>query len=223
MPNQPRYKLPRFRYKIPPLKFKKADPLAAVEIILRAVRDSADVFPPLKSAAATVLILMEMSKKVNSNKEDCKDLAIRAAEIFHDIWRQTKDYGELPTEVQYSIDQIERIFHDIIDFMRDLETQNFVRRYARQDDNKGRIERFTKLLDEGILLFGVNLQISVYRLHTETSQVVKNTLLEWDGVSRERHNEVLDVAQMSEKEREQLLTKLLEYAQFGKSRSLFFF
>jgi hypothetical protein len=193
-----------------------------MEIILRAVRDSADVFPPLKSAAATVLTLMEMSQKVNSNRQDCKDLAIRAADIFQDILRQTKDYGELPTEVQDSIDQIERTFHDITAFMQNLENQKFVRRYARQDDNKSHIERHTKLLDQGIWSFEVNLQMSVRRLHTETSQVMQNTFLELDDVSRERHDEVLDVSRMSEKERE-LLTKLLEFAQFSKISISFFF
>jgi len=68
----------------------------------------------------------------------------------------------------------------------------------------------------------VNLQMSVHRLHTETSQVMKNTFLELDDVSRERHDEVLDMSRMSEKERE-LLTTLLDCAQFGKISIAFFF
>jgi hypothetical protein len=44
--------------------------------------------------------------------------------------------------------------------------------------------------------------MDVRRLHTETSQVVKHALLELDDVSRDRHDEVLDVSRMSEKERE---------------------
>jgi len=40
----------------------KADALAAVGVTLRAVRDSSDVFPPLKSATAAVIIVWEMSK-----------------------------------------------------------------------------------------------------------------------------------------------------------------
>ena len=40
----------------------KADALAAVGVTLRAVRDSSDVFPPLRSATAAVIIVWEMSK-----------------------------------------------------------------------------------------------------------------------------------------------------------------
>jgi hypothetical protein len=43
-------------------KNMKADALAAVGVTLRAVRDSSDVFPPLKSATAAVIIVWEMSK-----------------------------------------------------------------------------------------------------------------------------------------------------------------
>jgi len=106
--------------------------------------------------------------------------------------------------------------------VKDLEDQNFLTRYAHQDDNKGRIESSTKLLDEAIELFEMNLQMSVHRLHTETSQVMKNTFLELDDLSRERHDEVLDLSRMSEKERE-LLTKILDCAQFGKISIPFFF
>jgi hypothetical protein len=48
----------------------------------------------------------------------------------------------------------------------------------------------------------VYLQISVHRLHTETFQRLTAFQLELDDVSRERHEEVIDVSRMSESERE---------------------
>jgi hypothetical protein len=39
--------------------------------------------------------------------------------------------------------------------MRQLETQSFIRRYARQEDHKNRIAKFDKSLDEALLIFGV--------------------------------------------------------------------
>jgi len=203
----------------------KADALAAVGVTLRAVRDSSDVFPPLKSATAAVIIVWEMSKKVKSNKKDCKLLATRAEEIVRDVCRQTKDYGDqLPAEVQNSICQIEQIFQDIVAFMKELEDQKFLRRFARQDYNKNRIEQFNKLLDEAIQTFGLNLQIGVLQHQT----AFQRFQLELDDVSRERHDEVLDMSRMSESEREQLLTKILAKSEhdslnLGKPRVLFFF
>jgi hypothetical protein len=45
--------------------------------------------------------------------------------------------------------------------MKDFENQNFFRRYARQDDNKGHIVHLNKLLDESIVLFGVSFLLVV--------------------------------------------------------------
>jgi hypothetical protein len=55
------------------------------------------------------------------------------------------------------------------------------------------------------LVCQTNLQISVFRLQMETSQSamgIKGALLELDGVARERHDEVLFVSGISDKERE---------------------
>src|SRR5271154_5419344 len=92
---------------------------------LRAIRDSGDAFPPLKSAAAAIVTVSDICdvrfhfelfskllmnpQNVKSNNKDCKRLIGRATEIVDDIWRQTKWYGpELPVEVQESIDEMER-------------------------------------------------------------------------------------------------------------------
>lgn len=56
---------PRFSHMMPrrnPRQSKKSDALAAAGVALRAVRDSADALPQLKSVASAVLIVVEMSK-----------------------------------------------------------------------------------------------------------------------------------------------------------------
>jgi len=195
------------------LKFrpKKVDAAAAARIFLQTIRDSADVFPPLKSAASTALAVWDMSEKVKSNKEDCRCLAKRTANIMRDIVRQTKDYGDrLPAGVQEGIAQIEVIFNQVVTLMQQLHGPRWAQ-YIRQEANKNRIEQSNKLLDDAVRLFEVNLQMSIL-----LSQI------ELDDVSRGRHSEILDVSRMTEKEREQLLTKLFDHARFG-SRALFFF
>jgi hypothetical protein len=46
--------------------------------------------------------------------------------------------------------------------MKDLEKQNFIRRYARQDENRSRVEEQTRLLDEAIQRFGVSFALAFY-------------------------------------------------------------
>ena len=101
--------------------------------------------------------------------------------------------------------------------MKELENQGLFRRYAHQDENKAHIDEEAKLLDEAMQRFDVsfqvtfvvdsphirvtaqiNMQISV--LHEQLC--MKSALVELDGVSRERHDEILVVSQMTGKERE---------------------
>jgi len=181
------------------LKNKQGDILAGVGVTLRVVRDSADVFPPLKSVAAAGVNVLEMSERVKSNKKECRRLARRSADIVDDILRQTRDYGEdIPLEAQYSIAQIEQIFHKINGFMTQLSNQRFMKRYARQLENKDQIVKYEKLLDETLVMFRVSLQISIHR---------RLTMLQRE--TSERHDKVLDVSRISDLEREQLLTKIL--------------
>jgi len=173
------------------------DALAALGVTLRVVRDSSDMFPPLKSAATAVLIVVEMSQRIKSNRKSCEQLATRAAELVNDIFRQTVDYGgDLPDEVKGSIEVIEQICRDILQFMNELLGQSLLRSFSRQDSNKSRIEELQRSLDEALQGFSINLQMSVLRMHMKISEV-----------SEKRHDEVLVVSRMSESERV-LLTKI---------------
>ena len=97
-------------------------------MVLQAIKDAGDVFPPVKSAAAAVIVVWEMSRvsatvflrralhdcfvlqRTRSNRKDCEHLADRAAEIVQCIWAQTKHYrrGDLSVEVEQSINRIAR-------------------------------------------------------------------------------------------------------------------
>lgn len=48
--------------------------------------------------------------------------------------------------------------------MQHLEGQSFIKRYARQDENKSHIEQLTKVLDEAIVLFGVRFVVIILLL-----------------------------------------------------------
>lgn len=106
---------------------KRDDILDAVGVTLNAIRDSGDAFPPLKSAAACIVVILEMSQvrqllqrliipltccrpqKIKSNREECERIAGKASKMLCEIWRQTKDYRDtLPQEIRDSINEIER-------------------------------------------------------------------------------------------------------------------
>jgi hypothetical protein len=104
----------------------KEDAIAAAQLDLRAVKDTSHVFlncshgrhyhrqePGRFSLQIALLFDTDRlpigAQRVTSNKSDCQRLGQRAAGNFHNIWRQTKDYGNvLPVEVRQSIGDIER-------------------------------------------------------------------------------------------------------------------
>ncbi|KAF8211769.1 hypothetical protein K438DRAFT_2011246 [Mycena galopus ATCC 62051] len=193
-----------------------SDAFAATKVALNAIQASADALPPLKSGVSAVIVLLEMSE---SNKKGCAHVAERLAQIVQDIWRQTKIFDvALPAEVVQSVVQIEKLFEEIQKFFRGLKKENLLERLARQDCNKHQIDEYGRLLDEAMLHFSFNLELSLHCLHVKSA-----------AADRERHIAVLAVSRMSESERLQLLTQIRDTGnvhmgkQAAVASALFFF
>ncbi|KAJ7788302.1 hypothetical protein B0H14DRAFT_3892518 [Mycena olivaceomarginata] len=108
-----------------------SDALAATRLTLNAIQASTDIFPPLKSSASVVLVIMELSQRAKLNKKGCEHTAKRSAQLVQDIWRQTKDFGVvLPEEVERSVVDIENLFKEIESFFGGLETENTWERFV---------------------------------------------------------------------------------------------
>ncbi|KAJ7933008.1 hypothetical protein B0H13DRAFT_1856616 [Mycena leptocephala] len=179
-----------------------SDALAATRLTLKAIQASTDVFPPLKSAVSVAIVLSEMSEvlanghgldvqNIKRNKKECEHVAKRSAKLVQDIWTQTRDFGvALPVEVEKSVVEIERLFKEIKKFFKVLRKENIWERFARQDHHKGQIEEYDRLLQEAMLDFSFNLNLSIHRLQLESA-----------AVDEKRHTAVLAVSQMTEAER----------------------
>ncbi|KAJ7800211.1 hypothetical protein B0H13DRAFT_2688436 [Mycena leptocephala] len=183
-----------------------SDALAATRLTLKAIQASTDVFPPLKSAVSVAIVLSEMSENVKRNKKECEHIAKRSAKLVQDIWTQTRDFSvALPVEVEKSVVEIERLFKEIKKFFKVLRKENIWERFARQDHHKGQIEEYDRLLQEAMLDFSFNLNLSIHRLQLESA-----------AVDEKRHTAVLAVSQMTEAERVQLLTQIRGDVRIGK-------
>ncbi|KAJ7805770.1 hypothetical protein B0H14DRAFT_1587328 [Mycena olivaceomarginata] len=186
-----------------------SDALAATRLTLNAIQASTDIFPPLKSAASVVLVIMELSQRAKLNKKGCEHIAERSAQLMQDIWRQTKDFGVvLPEEVERSVTKIENLFKEIESFFGGLETENAWERFVRQDLHKSQVAEYGRLLDEAMMRFSINLELSIHRLHMESAAAdekrhaaIHRLHLESTAADERRHAAVLTVSQMSESER----------------------
>ncbi|KAF7347332.1 hypothetical protein MVEN_01488700 [Mycena venus] len=175
-----------------------SDAYAAMKVTLKAIQASTDACAPLKSAVSTVIVVLELVEKVKSDKKECDHIAERSAQLVQDILRQTKEFGvALPAEVEESVVKIEKLFKEIENFFKELKKENILERIARQDRNKSQVDEYGRLLDEAMLHFNFNMELSMHRLH-----------LEFAAVDQKRHAAVLAVSHMSESERLQLLTQI---------------
>ncbi|KAJ7807774.1 hypothetical protein B0H14DRAFT_3881791 [Mycena olivaceomarginata] len=200
-----------------------SDALAATRLTLSAIQASTDAFPPLKSSVSVVLVIMELSQRAKSNKKACEHIAKRSAQLVQDIWRQTKDFGVvLPEEVERSVVDIENLFKEIENFFGELETKKTWKSFVRQDLHKSQVAEYGRLLDEAMMQFSINLELSIHRLHMESAAVdekrhaaVYRLHMESSAADEKRHAAVLTVSQMSESER-LLLTQIRGDVHMGK-------
>ncbi|KAJ6548815.1 hypothetical protein B0H19DRAFT_194145 [Mycena capillaripes] len=194
-----------------------SDAFAATKVTLNAIHASSDVFPPLKSCASGVIVLLELSEKLESNKKGCQHIAERSAQLVQDIRRQTKDFHvALPAEVQSSVAEIQRLFKEIEKFFNGLKKESRWERFARQDRNRIQVEEYGRLLDEAMMHFKFNMDLSIHRLHLESAAADQNRHAAMLAADRKRHAAVLAVSRISESERLQLLTQIRGDIHMGK-------
>jgi len=104
-----------------------SDAFAATKVILKAIQASTDAFAPLKSVVSAVIVVLELSETVKSNKKGCEHIAERSTQLVQDIWTQTKDFDvALPAEVEESVVKIEKLFKEIENLFKELKRENLL-------------------------------------------------------------------------------------------------
>ncbi|KAF7986795.1 hypothetical protein HWV62_20416 [Athelia sp. TMB] len=76
---------------------------AAALIGLSALKESADAFPPLKSAVASVLCMVDLADAAKANKKESCRLALRAEDILYAIADAVQDPHYLEPDLQRRI------------------------------------------------------------------------------------------------------------------------
>ncbi|KAJ7700610.1 hypothetical protein B0H14DRAFT_3651102 [Mycena olivaceomarginata] len=159
--------------------------------------------------------------------EDDEELALRLLRQRRISGGRRRIFGVvLPEEVEKSIIDIENLFKEIESFFGGLEAENAWERFVRQDLHKSQVAEYGRLLDEAMMQFSINLELSIYRLHTESAAAdekrdaaihrlhmesaaadekkhaaIHRLHMESAAADEKRHAAVLTVSQMSESER----------------------
>ncbi|TDL15183.1 hypothetical protein BD410DRAFT_135240 [Rickenella mellea] len=163
----------------------------ATLLMLTQLKESADFFPPLKSAVGGVLSIYQLSQTVKSNKKDARQLAKRAVELIEILERATNASTNISTDLRDSIHKFNVSLHYIHNVMARLAAQKKVERWLRMNDHKDELMRCNNMLDDAARVFtlasNIRVEISLQRLESKVE--TKLDLITFERRQTERNLE----------------------------------
>jgi len=152
--------------------------LAVPLIVLNAIKESSDAFPPLKGAVSSILHIIELSQKVKSNKEDCQKLAFRVQEILDKVTRAVPDATCISFDLLGRIAEFENTLDEIKLFMESLCRVNIFKRLIRHEEHKASFVKFNQLLDDAFQSFMFISTIKIEMLVSQQGEHLEALLLD---------------------------------------------
>ncbi|KAJ7572371.1 hypothetical protein C8J56DRAFT_990554, partial [Mycena floridula] len=146
---------------------------------LMALKESADAFPPLKSAVGSVLALWDIVEKMQSCKALREALACRCVSILETLAEAVPDPINISPDMLKSIDGFKGLVTEIA---QELSEHNYATRFTRLANlnrNRGQFDTLLRKLDDASSLFvvatavrieGSTVQINA-RMEASTAQI----------------------------------------------------
>ncbi|OBZ69290.1 hypothetical protein A0H81_10888 [Grifola frondosa] len=131
---------------------------------LSLLYDVADSIPVvgLKPAVAVTLHILEIANQVKSNKDDCLQLANRAADIMCLVYEELKRQdGCNPENLQERINNLEGVLRNIEAYMERKSRERFLKRLFSRYSIGGDIQQFTVKLNDAVVAFQLTSMIDV--------------------------------------------------------------
>ncbi|KAJ7572391.1 hypothetical protein C8J56DRAFT_1035363 [Mycena floridula] len=133
---------------------------------LMALKESADAFPPLKSAVGSVLALWDIVEKMQSCKAHGQDLACRCVSILETL--AALDPTNISPEMLKGIDGFKRLVTEIAQELSKHNRAMIFAQLAHLNRNLGRFETLSRKLDDASSLFVV---ATAGRIEASTTQI----------------------------------------------------
>ncbi|KAJ7479684.1 hypothetical protein FB451DRAFT_163858 [Mycena latifolia] len=120
----------------------------AIRTSLNLLKEAADVFPPLKSAAGGVLAVWDLADRVSASDENAQALAWRAVGILDAIYNAVGGgTSPIPPSMLADIVKFEALLREISTAMNEQLKQGRLRRVLHLRKRESGLARFTSRLD----------------------------------------------------------------------------
>ncbi|KAF7367822.1 hypothetical protein MSAN_00846600 [Mycena sanguinolenta] len=150
-----------------------------IRTALELVNDSADVCPPLKSAAGGVVALCNLAERLAACDENAEMLAWRSVTILDTIYHSIDpDAHTIPVHFLDGILQFEKVINEIRTAMEAITKKNRVLRVLHLRRNESQLAKFTTRLDSATEVFTIHSMMSLARIEdkVEGVSVVASTI-----------------------------------------------
>ncbi|KAJ7689722.1 hypothetical protein B0H17DRAFT_1066122 [Mycena rosella] len=127
----------------------------AIRESLSLLKDSADAFPPLKSAVGGVLAVWDLAERVSASDENAQALAHRVTGILDTISKSVGKTGSVSPEMQREIDKFNALLDEISAAMKGHLKAGRLRRVLHLRRQESRLAQFTARLDAAAEAFKI--------------------------------------------------------------------
>lgn len=122
---------------------------------LVALKESADAFPPLKSAAGGVLAVWNLANRAKTSKKKAKATADRCDQILQVLADAVPDPFNITPEMQENIHKFTILLQEICYAMQRLQRQTRISMFLHLNRNEDKLDGFRQRLDEAYQNFAV--------------------------------------------------------------------
>ncbi|KAJ6577719.1 hypothetical protein B0H19DRAFT_567922 [Mycena capillaripes] len=151
----------KWSIRLPPNKWKpriKRGSALCIDITLTsltALRESADGFPPLKSAVCGVLALWNIAERVKTSKERAQALSRRAYEVLEVLTDAVPDPANIHPSLLVSVQRFDDVLREARDAMVPLTKRRFMSSVLSLNRDEATLEVFNRRLDESFQTFTI--------------------------------------------------------------------
>ncbi|KAJ7087494.1 hypothetical protein C8R44DRAFT_31047 [Mycena epipterygia] len=139
-----------------------------------ALRESADTFPPLKSAVGGVIALCEIAERAKHSKSDACAIALRTKEILDVVADAVPDGSAIPPPLVWSIQRFTVLLNEIRCRMETITVTGRVSRVVHLNRNERILQGIRCQLDDAYRDFlaasALRLEVQHARLATEQAE-----------------------------------------------------
>ncbi|KAJ7027554.1 hypothetical protein C8F04DRAFT_1122374 [Mycena alexandri] len=115
---------------------------------LRALKESADAFPPLKSTVGAVLSVWDIAERAKHSKADAHDIALRAEAILHVVADAVPDPSSIPQPMLQSIKSFVTLLDDVQIRMNAITSTGRLSRVLHLNHNERELQTIKTQLDD---------------------------------------------------------------------------